>query len=41
MQKISLPASFATDTLVRIDFKTRGVDKSGVPFLAAITTIQP
>jgi hypothetical protein len=38
MQEISLPASFATDTLERIDFKSFG--QGGWPFLAAVT-LQP
>jgi len=35
MQQITLPASFASDTLERIDFKSFGQGFSGSPFLAA------
>jgi hypothetical protein len=35
MQQIVLPASFATDTLQRIDFKGFGQGLAGSPFLAA------
>ncbi|MBS0591633.1 MAG: hypothetical protein JSR65_13495 [Proteobacteria bacterium] len=35
MQQIALPGSFATDTLLRIDFKGNGLGNGG-PFLAAM-----
>jgi hypothetical protein len=42
MQKITLPPSFATDTLLSITFKTHGRgSEAGAPFLAAITVVQP
>lgn len=42
MQRITLPASFATDTLLSITFKTYGLGSAyGAPFLTAITAIQP
>jgi VCBS repeat-containing protein len=39
MQKILLPAAFASDTLVRIDFNTFGQGVNGVPFLTAIDVV--
>ncbi|MGH9441796.1 MAG: hypothetical protein ACRD16_05935 [Thermoanaerobaculia bacterium] len=39
MQQIDLPATFVSDTLVRIDFKSYGAGHAGVPFLAAATTV--
>ncbi|MGH7632815.1 MAG: hypothetical protein ACRENC_03735 [Gemmatimonadaceae bacterium] len=38
MQRINLPASFANDTLLRVDFVGYGLaDPAGRPFLAALT----
>ncbi|MGH8851297.1 MAG: hypothetical protein ACREYD_09905 [Casimicrobiaceae bacterium] len=38
MQRINLPASFANDALLRVDFKGYGLaDPAGCPFLAALT----
>ena len=39
MQQITLPASFASDTLQRIDFKSFGQGFSGSPFLAAAAVV--
>jgi hypothetical protein len=39
MQQIALPASFATDTLQRIDFKGFGQGRDGSPFLAAAAVV--
>jgi hypothetical protein len=39
MQQITLPASFATDTLQRIDFKGFGQGGNGSPFLAAAAVV--
>ena len=39
MQRIDLPAGFATDTLQRLDFKTFGQDGRGSPFLAGATVV--
>jgi hypothetical protein len=36
MQRIVLPAAFASDTLTRIDFNSFGQGGNGAPFLAAI-----
>jgi hypothetical protein len=41
MQKVTLPASFASDTLAAINFKTFGKGVAGAPFLAGITVIEP
>jgi hypothetical protein len=37
MQRITLPPSFASDVLVRIDFKGYGEGDHGTPFVAALT----
>lgn len=39
MQQITLPASFASDTLERIDFKSSGQGFSGSPFLTAAAVV--
>jgi hypothetical protein len=39
MQQITLPASFASDTLQRIDFKSFGQGGNGSPFLAAVDVV--
>jgi 6-phosphogluconolactonase (cycloisomerase 2 family) len=37
MQQISLPAGFASDTLLSVTFKSYGAGTGGAPFLAAVT----